>query len=271
MRKNIFFYLIFSLLYICELSAQTSSLQISTTVSKEILRDFQSKGRIFLFIADGSNREPRLNTWPNKSNRIFATNPENWNGAEPFIFDGTASLNKSVDLSLNNLPNVKYTIQVLWDQDFKESRINAPGNLYSEALNVEIKENATIDLPLTKVVGPEELAEHKLLKKVDTKSEVLSASWGKEMRLKAAVILRLLVRNITGEPILSQKDFIQLENVLGYSDTYVTSGGQFSAFTALFSPKGDDGLPKPMLDPVTGKIDREVAEYWRKYDLKDYV
>jgi hypothetical protein len=83
--------------------------------------------------------------------------------------------------------------------------------------------------------------------------------------------LRPLVRDISGEPILSQKDFIQFENVLGYSDSYVTSGGQFSAFTALFSPKGNDGLPKPMFDPVTGKIDREVAEYWRKHDLKNYV
>jgi hypothetical protein len=58
---------------------------------------------------------------------------------------------------------------------------------------------------------------------------------------------------------------------LGNSDTYVTSGGQFSAFTALFSPKGNDGLPKPMFDPITGEIDSEVAEYWRKHDLKDFV
>jgi len=79
------------------------------------------------------------------------------------------------------------------------------------------------------------------------------------------------MRDVNGEPIISQKDFIQFENVLGWTDTYTTSGGQFSAFTALFSPKGEDGLPKPMFDPETGKIDREVAEYWRKHDLKHYV
>ena len=83
--------------------------------------------------------------------------------------------------------------------------------------------------------------------------------------------LRPIVRDVTGEPVVSQKDFIQFENVLGTSDTYLNSGGQFSAFTALFSPKGDDGLPKPMFDPITGLIDREVAEQWRKYDLKYYV
>ena len=83
--------------------------------------------------------------------------------------------------------------------------------------------------------------------------------------------LRPLMRDVTGEPVISQKDFVQYENVLGWSDTYVTSGEQFSAFIALFSPKGDDGLPKPLFDPNTGEIDHEVAQYWRKYDLKDYV
>ena len=83
--------------------------------------------------------------------------------------------------------------------------------------------------------------------------------------------LRPIVRDVTGEPRISQKDFIYFENVLGYSDTYVTSGGQYSAFNALFSPKGDDGLPKPIFNAITGKIDQEVAEHWRKYDLKDYV
>jgi hypothetical protein len=78
-------------------------------------------------------------------------------------------------------------------------------------------------------------------------------------------------REISGEPVVSQKDFIQFENVLGWNDTYTTSGGQFSAFTALYSPKGEDGLPKPLFDPQTGEIDLEVAEHWRKYDLKHYV
>ena len=83
--------------------------------------------------------------------------------------------------------------------------------------------------------------------------------------------LRPLVRDITGQPVVSLKDFVQFENVLGWSDTYVTSGGQFSGFTALFSPKGKDGLPKPLFDPETGAIDKDVAEHWKKYDLKRFV
>ena len=67
---------------------------------------------------------------------------------------------------------------------------------------------------------------------------------------------------------MTVKDFLYFENVLGWSDTYVTSGSQFSAHTALYSPRGEDGLPAPMFDPITGKIDREVAEHWKKYGMK---
>lgn len=425
MKKFIVITLFFSFLYNSILLSQTSSLQISTSVSSEVLNNFQNKGRIFLFIGSSTGREPRLNTWPNKNNLIFATNLENWDANKTFTFQGTTELIKSVDVSLNNIPNGKYNVQVLWDQDTNESRINAPGNLYGEAISVDLTENKVIHLPLSKIIQPTKLTEHKLLKEVNIKSDTLSKWWGKEMRLKAAVILprnyfeqssqkyavrfnvagyggrytragrflrnidwwtseeapeiinvyldgegpfgdcyqldsensgpygtalvtelipyiekefralgtpesrfvegcstggwvslalqifypdffggcfsyspdqvdfencqliniykdenafynefdylRPIVRDVSGEPILSQKDFIQFENVLGSSDTYVTSGGQFSAFTALFSPKGNDGLPKPMFDPVTGKIDREVAEFWRKHDLKNYV
>jgi len=83
--------------------------------------------------------------------------------------------------------------------------------------------------------------------------------------------LRPVAREVNGEPLLILKKFIRFENALGVSDTYVTSGGQFSAHTALYSPKGGDGLPAPLFDPKTGAIDPLVAEAWKKYDLKLYA
>ena len=426
MKKLAFCLLFFSLFCVWESVAQTSSLRVSVTVSGEVMKDFRPSGRIFLFVGKTNGREPRFNTWPDKSNLIFATNLENWDASQPFTFENSAKLVKSVDVSLDKIPDGEYQIQVLWDQNINESGINAPGNLCSKPVFIDLKKNRKIELSLTQILEPSEMREeHPLLKEVDLKSKFLSEWWGKEMRLKAAVVLprnfykeparkyavryniagyggrytrashflrfmdwwtsddapeiinvyldgegpfgdcykldsensgpygtaltqelipyiekefrgmgtpesrfvegcstggwvslalqlfypdffagcfsyspdqvdfencqliniykdqdafynefgylRPIVRDISGEPVISQKDFIRFENVLGTSDTYLNSGGQFSAFTALFSPKGKNGLPKPLFDPQTGKIDHEVAEYWRKHDLNDYV
>jgi len=82
---------------------------------------------------------------------------------------------------------------------------------------------------------------------------------------------RPVMRDTNGEPMLTLQEFIQYENVLGTSNSYLNSGGQFSAHNALYSPKGDNGLPKPIFDPITGDIDHEVAKYWKKYDFKLYA
>jgi S-formylglutathione hydrolase FrmB len=82
--------------------------------------------------------------------------------------------------------------------------------------------------------------------------------------------IRPIMRDTYGEPMVSWKEFVQFENVLGASDNYLTSGGQICSHTALYGPKGENGLPKPLIDPETGKIDHAVAEHWKAYDLKLY-
>ena len=44
---------------------------------------------------------------------------------------------------------------------------------------------------------------------------------------------------------------------------------QFDAWEAVYGPVGEDGYPKPLWDKLTGKIDRNVANYMRDhgYDL----
>tara|TARA_R110000787_G_scaffold86285_12_gene184136 strand:+ start:16110 stop:17648 length:1539 start_codon:yes stop_codon:yes gene_type:complete len=83
--------------------------------------------------------------------------------------------------------------------------------------------------------------------------------------------LRPSMRDINGDPKFSIKEEISYENVDGESNTYTTSGGQWSAWNALYSPKGKDGLPTPIFDPVNGAIDKQVAEHWKEYDLLVYT
>ena len=75
-------------------------------------------------------------------------------------------------------------------------------------------------------------------------------------------------RSIYGEPTFSMLDWIKGENLNSWTNDYRVSGGQFGAYNAVFGPKGNDGLPSLMFDPITGKIDHTIAKQWEKYDLK---
>ncbi|HTS38602.1 MAG TPA: alpha/beta hydrolase-fold protein [Candidatus Solibacter sp.] len=54
--------------------------------------------------------------------------------------------------------------------------------------------------------------------------------------------------------------------------THGRSGEQFDIWESVFSPVGDDGYPKRIFDKRTGKIDPEVAKYWKEhYDLSAII
>ena len=61
---------------------------------------------------------------------------------------------------------------------------------------------------------------------------------------------------------------VQLERVLGRGDRWELGGRDWGSWNATFGPRGEDGLPKPLWDGKTGKIDRSVLEHWKKYDLR---
>jgi hypothetical protein len=46
------------------------------------------------------------------------------------------------------------------------------------------------------------------------------------------------------------------------------SGGQWDIWEATFGPVGPDGYPVRLWDKSSGKINNEVAETWKKYDLR---
>lgn len=68
-----------------------------------------------------------------------------------------------------------------------------------------------------------------------------------------------LVRDATGKELTGLKTYAQRERVFG------DHGGQMDSFDWVFSPRGKDGRPQPLFDRVTGKVDPEVAAYWREH------
>jgi S-formylglutathione hydrolase FrmB len=70
-----------------------------------------------------------------------------------------------------------------------------------------------------------------------------------------------LVRD-KGEVKATFEQFAKLERVLG------PYGGQMASFEWVFSPRGEDGRPVPLFDRDTGRVDPDVAAYWREhYDI----
>jgi hypothetical protein len=410
--------------------AQTKEYAISVNVSvnESLRKDFVEEGRMYLFLTTELEGEPYHKTVPIPWNKcsIFAKNILKFNAKKGVVLNQDEAFISTEEWTLNNVPEGEYNIQVLWDHDLSESRIEAAGNLYSQVQTIRIDKSKTIDLDLSETIETTKVMEHELSRVVDVKSELLSRFWDKPMSVKASVLLpnnydstkaypirynvagyggrytrinsqlgdatfmawwtsddapeiitvyldgegpfgdsyqmdsdnsgpygeslvsevipfiegkyrgtnsvknrfvdgcstgawvslglqlyypgvfdgcfsyspdavefenyqliniyedknaftnefgylRPVMRSIDGEPMLSLQEFIRYENVLGASNTYLNSGGQFSAHAALYSPKGEHGLPKPLIHPETGVIDPEVAEYWEKYDFKLYL
>ena len=79
------------------------------------------------------------------------------------------------------------------------------------------------------------------------------------------VVPRPGFRDYLGHVSSTVEQMNRLERVLASKGR---SGGQWDIWTATFSPVGADGYPKPIWDRATGKIDKEVAGFWREnYDL----
>lgn len=75
-------------------------------------------------------------------------------------------------------------------------------------------------------------------------------------------------RTINGDVVFTVRHENQLENVLGRGGRWELSGRDWASWNATYGPKGKDGLPVPLWDGKTGKIDKAVLDHWKKYDLK---
>jgi hypothetical protein len=75
-------------------------------------------------------------------------------------------------------------------------------------------------------------------------------------------------RQRNGDVFYPVRHECRIERVLGRGDRWELSGKDWCAWNAAFGPRGRDGLPCPLWDGPTGKIDRDVIEHWKQYDLR---
>jgi hypothetical protein len=79
---------------------------------------------------------------------------------------------------------------------------------------------------------------------------------------------RPAMRERNGDVRYTVRHEVLLERVLGRAGRWELSGKDWCAWNATFGPRGADGLPRPLWDGVTGKLDREVLDHWKRYDLR---
>jgi len=75
-------------------------------------------------------------------------------------------------------------------------------------------------------------------------------------------------RDLNGDVRFTIRHECQMENVMGLGDSYTMSGEQWGAWNAVYGPRGTDGKPAPLWDPKTGKLNHDVAQHWKRYDLR---
>lgn len=430
MKRTLILCNLLLILFVSQSFAQAAAytFKVNVEIDESLKENFEKDGRLYLFLSENLRAEPYTQTWPSPVQKtfIFAQNIEDADPNEGFNLGHSDKWLSTVSWTLDEVPAGKYNFQVMWDQDETESRITAPGNIYSEKELITVDADINLSVKLSKMIAPYSVLEHDLVREVDMKSDLLSEFWGKPMFVKAAILLprnydegkayairynvagyggryyrlnnlirnedfmawwesdeapeiinvfldgegpfgdsyqmdsensgpygaslinevipyiestyrgssdaktrfvdgcstggwvslglqlyypdafngvfsyspdaiefsnyqliniyedenayvnefgyaRPVMRSVMGEPILSLREFVQYENVLGSSNSFVNSGGQFSAHNALYSPKGANGLPKPIFDPISGDIDEDVAEHWKKYDFMLYA
>jgi S-formylglutathione hydrolase FrmB len=79
---------------------------------------------------------------------------------------------------------------------------------------------------------------------------------------------RPAMRQLNGDVRYTVRHECQMESVLGRGDRWFLSGKDWCAWNATFGPRALDGLPRPLWDGKSGKIDHRVVEHWKQYDLR---
>jgi hypothetical protein len=67
-----------------------------------------------------------------------------------------------------------------------------------------------------------------------------------------------------GKALMTVRQEVGGEHVVG---PFNTSGGQWTSWQAVFGPRDGAGRPAALFDPVTGAIDKRVAERFAPYDI----
>lgn len=145
-------------------------------------------GRVYVMFAEPGRREPRFGPgWVDPS-PVFAVDVDAWAPGKPLVVDDHAMFHPT---PLAELPRRAYTVQAVMRRSPDHPKPGTGvGDLYSEAKTVTLtNDGAAISLNLDRVVKPRPFRETERVKEVLLTSKLLSKFHGRDIRLRAGVLL----------------------------------------------------------------------------------
>jgi Putative esterase len=167
-----------------------TSLRFEVTVADNLF-DKPQDGRLLVLLGRSAKPEPRfrIGTGPGAT-VLLGVDVKGLTSGGSHVVDEKAMI-FPVE-SLAKLPPGDYYAQAVFDVSRDLKLVNAPGNLYGDAVKISIKpaEGGTVKIGLARKAPPEEMpADTKDIKYIKLKSELLSKFHGRPMYLRAAVVL----------------------------------------------------------------------------------
>jgi S-formylglutathione hydrolase FrmB len=98
--------------------------------------------------------------------------------------------------------------------------------------------------------------------------ELIDIYEDKNVYVNKAGFDRPSARELNGDVRFTMRNEVLRERAIGRGDRWELSGFDWGSWNAAFGPRGGDGLPNPLWDGKTGKIDADVLDHWKKYDLR---
>jgi hypothetical protein len=176
-------------LALCSLAAQEPRIEVALASGVE---PAHAGGRVLVVFAPPSAREPRrmVGDTGNDAAPLFGVDAPDWKGGGVAVVDARSAAFPLE--SLAGLPAGEYRVQAFLRSNPDLLVLDAPGNLQSEARLVRFDPGAAqpLRLELSQPVSTEDLpADTRSVKFVKLRSEHLSRFHGRDIHLRAAVLL----------------------------------------------------------------------------------
>ncbi len=157
----------------------------SITVSPAMKQSFVKGGRLFIHITKLNDKEPRAH-----SEITIGITTNNWEATDKLVIDKRHKNYQSIGLNKwKGNAGDKYYYQAVYKQNIDDAQENIPGNLYSDIDSVILSPGSNLSISINKIIPPFEIIDHKFVKTVIVKSELLTAFFGRTRKLKAAILL----------------------------------------------------------------------------------